>query len=207
MAKIKQDATELGITLQDCGDERAIAAPNIGQDSNRVEVVGVEHRASFMTVEGDHAGIEDRGQIGVLPHMIEKRFAKNLIERRFTGQRSVMQSVVAGEEPMNHSRSRAKGTFGIRPERTGKRRMGKLSGLLFLEDAVTGQETENAIERALMCVGRAGNRGDRPGGIGLDLVGNTQFGHGTNGAAQRGADKDLSEFFCFCLCHIVQGPK
>ena len=78
-----------GYLSQDGGEDAAVAAADVGQDSDAGEVVGVQHRRRFPTVDTNHRLIENLGLLWMILEEIEDRHPVELVEGDLAGLHAV----------------------------------------------------------------------------------------------------------------------
>src|SRR5262249_43462000 len=102
------------------------------------------------TIQGGHAGVEDGTQLRARLNVVEKRCAENFVESGLACLNGVMQAIPARKQEVIKLRSRPVGTRSVAAQCRRKRRMVEAAILVLSDQAVAGQESENAIQRRLM---------------------------------------------------------
>jgi hypothetical protein len=91
LRQIEEHAGKGRVRLKDAGEERAVAAANVDDAAERREVVGRNDLRGNVLGEVGHGGIEIRGLVGVLRHVVERIHAENAAECRFAGLDTVQK--------------------------------------------------------------------------------------------------------------------
>jgi len=161
--------------LQNRGEQRPVASPDIDQDVELAEVVGGDHRGAFAPVNAGHRHVEDSRFLRILGEMVKQRFPLNLRIGRFPGADTVNQLpertilVLA-----RHDRGGPLRAGHITAETFRQRRECERSRLDFRKHSQTGQRTQQSIERPGLTTG-LGSEFVRMPGTGGEPIGQLEL--------------------------------
>jgi hypothetical protein len=166
----------MGISSQDGGEQKSVAAGDVHDGANALEIVGIGNGRAIDHGYLGHRVVEDLSLGGILLQEFENMHAVNVVEGLLPGSHAIVQVRPAAPVPVSagHGGEGAQAGSGIAAQNAGHRRLRKLSVGPFAEHTNAGGSAHQPVQRLRIRTDLARQLFRRLGS-GLDEVRDTQL--------------------------------
>ncbi len=181
--KIEENAVEMRVAAENLGQQRAVAAADIGEFVEGGKVEEWFEQGAFDGRVVGHAGLEVFERGGVIRDDVKTMAAIGFLHAVFAGLQRVEDVLVAAHVPgvgEEHGDA-TDGVRNVRAEARGKGRESEALTGVFFEDADTGEHAEDTIEAGGVGVGGLGQGFGGGGFAGGHVIRHAELGDGGDG--------------------------